>query len=65
MATDPAESEPAWIKQEIETIKARIRALDECDRKLTIALLTGRDADVTPSPDAAGTRLHAQAVSGT
>jgi len=48
MAPDPARTEPARIRQAIAAIRARIR--DECDRELTIALLTSRDADVTLCP---------------
>jgi len=60
MAPEPARAGPARIEQAIEAIRARINALDECDRELTIALLSGRDADVTTSPDASDAGLPAQ-----
>jgi hypothetical protein len=60
MAPDPARTGPARIERAIKAIKARINALDECDRELTIALLTGHDADVTTSPDASHAGLPAQ-----
>ena len=60
MAPDPARTGPPWIKQAIETIRERIHALNENERELTIALLTGRDADVTPSPDTSHAGLPAQ-----
>ena len=60
MTPDPAKTEPTKIEQAIEAIKARIYALDECDRELTTALLAGRDADATPSPDASDAGLPAR-----
>ena len=60
MAPDPAKTEPARIEQAIKAIRARIDSLDDRDRELTIALLTGRDADVTTSPDASHAGLPAQ-----
>jgi hypothetical protein len=60
MAPDPATTGPARIKQAIKAIRARIHALDDRDRKRTISLLTGRDANVTPSPDAPHAGLAAQ-----
>jgi hypothetical protein len=60
MAPDPAKTGPTRIEQAIKAIKARIHALDECDRELTIALLTGHDADMTTSPDPSDAGLPAQ-----
>jgi hypothetical protein len=58
MAPDPAKTGPARIDQAIQAIKARINALDECDRELAIALLTGRDADATPPAKPQHARSH-------
>jgi hypothetical protein len=60
MAPEPPATGPASIERVIEAIRARINALDECDRDLTIALLTGRDSGTTPSPDDPDTRLPAR-----
>ena len=53
MAPETGKTELIRIKQAIAAIRARMRALDECDRELTTALLTGRDADATPAPSTA------------
>jgi hypothetical protein len=60
MAPEPAKTGPTRIEQAIEAIRARIHALNDRDRELTISLLTGRDADVTPSPEASHAGLPAQ-----
>ena len=60
MAPDPARTGPTRIEQAIKAIRARINALNDRDRKLKISLLTGRNADVTTSPDASHAGLPAQ-----
>ena len=60
MAPEPPTTGPTSIEQAIEAIRARINALNDRDRELTIALLTGRDPDAAPSPDAPDARLPAR-----
>jgi hypothetical protein len=60
MAPDPAKTGPTRTGQAVKAIRARIHALNDRDRELTISLLTGRDADATPSPDASHAGLPAQ-----
>lgn len=57
---NPGTTATAKIGKAIKAIKARIHALDDRDRELTIALLTGRDADMTPGPGPSDARFPAR-----
>jgi hypothetical protein len=51
---------PGRIRQAVQAAKARVHALPQRERELTIALMAIRAADATPGPGASDAELLAQ-----